>query len=225
MSNENLIPIGRYTAKAVRVAVENVGEVYAQFQKAKTGNITMLVHFEVQEPEEWRGTVLPWFATFTDKTESRIVESLGYMGMQGDDLSRLNQEALDGEVQIVVEHEPREKTDERSGEVRSWKQARISFVNRAGRGVATFSQPLDDRDLAAFAAQMRGAIRGTRAGSGQRSGSARPPSGNGSRSGGGGHPNAPGSRYGGGAPDDDLPFSSCELESEPHPMAHWRRFR
>lgn len=204
----DITPIGKYPAKAVRVPDENGTPRLVQWAKSQKGNTTMLIHMEIQEPEDLRGRIHPWFATWTENTQDRIIESLGYLGMKGDDLAKLEEEKLDEVVQIVIEHEERERKEPKPGEPKTYTQAKIAWVNRLSSGTVTLQNPMSTQDVAIFAATMKATLRGKRAGQQQRL-PAQKPAGNS----GGGHPNAPGSSYGA-PPKDDLPFVTVELGAD-----------
>lgn len=227
----------RHPARAVKVPLGDGREVWAQWQRANsTNNVTMLINFVV-DSGEFQGMTLPWFATYTENTADRIIESLGYMGMQGDNVAQLENENLGELVQVVIERKWKERKD-RDGNLtgEKFEVAQVAFVNRNGSGVATFSNPMDERDIAGFAAGLRGSIRGQRAGRAgaqQSPPAGRPaaPAGNGGNrtaaapqrgyGGGSSHPNAPGSNYG---PDDDIPFLTADLSAEPDPRSIWTRW-
>lgn len=201
--SENLTPEGKYPAKAVRVPDEHGAPRLVQWAKSQKGNVTMLIHMEIQEPEDLRGRIHPWFATWTENTQERLIESLTYLGMKGDDLAKLEEEALDETVQIVIEHEQRERKDPKPGEPRTYTQVKIAWVNRLGSGTVTLQNPMSTNDVAVFAASMRGALRGKRVGQNQSRPPAQRPAGNGGPA---PHPNAPGSSFGPQGGNDDIPF-------------------
>lgn len=163
----------------------------AGFGTSSKGNTQIAIQCEVVE-HDLAGETIAWLGHFTEKTADRTIESLQHFGWKGDDLSEL--EDLDADraatllpeiVEIVVDPEQYE------GE---W-QLKVKWVNRPGAGRFSFKEPLTGAGLKAFAAQMKGAIRGARgAQAAQRpngGGSAKPQQ---TR-----HPNAPGGT-------DDIPF-------------------
>lgn len=84
----------------------------------KTGNEEIRVMFEVCGGES-NGERATWRGYFTEKTAERTLESLRYMGWDGDDVTNI--QGLDNnKVQIVVEHELWD------GKV----QVKIQWVNR-----------------------------------------------------------------------------------------------
>lgn len=187
----------KYQAKAVA----------AQFGTSSKGNTQIAITVEVVEHPDLAGSEITWLGHFTDKTTDRTIESLQHMGWQGDDLSELDQ--LDGAacakllpdiIEIVVAPE------EYDGDV----NLKVQWVNKPGAGRFAFKEPLTGQGLKAFAAQMRGTVRGAKAGGQTRrtssgaNGSSRPA-----------HPNAPGSDM----DDSDIPFASCSLSHEPSPIA------
>lgn len=173
----------KYIVRAVAVA----------FGVSSKGNYQIAVTGEVADGE-LMGDVITWIGHFTERTQERTIESLQHFGWKGDDLSEL--ENLDEEAcaRLLPDHveyvcEP----DTYEGET----TLKVKWVNRPGAGRFAFKDKLEGSQLKAFAAQMKGAIRGAQQGGGS------------PRNGGGtqrslpnaAHPNAPGSSL-----DDDLPF-------------------
>lgn len=104
---------------------------------------------------------LTWRGFFTEKTMDRTIESLRFMGFEGDDLSQL--EGLDrNEVELVVEDE--EYTDGESGEVKY--SAKVQWVNRPK--ALSVKNVLEGDGLKAFAAQMKASFRQVDAAAGKR---------------------------------------------------------
>ncbi len=176
--------------------------ISAGFGTSSKGNNQIGVQCEIVDHEEFAGETITWLGHFTEKTTARTVESLQHFGWQGDDLSEL--EDLDAAraaailpeiVEIVVDPEQYE------GE---W-QLKVKWVNKPGAGRFSFKEPLTGSGLKAFAAQMKGTIRGAKAAPRQSNGSggSRPQQ---------PHPNAPGNK-------DDIPFASTDMDSEPSSIA------
>ena len=131
--------------KAVAVAREGEdGTHTVRWGKSDKGTKSVMVYFELLDGPD-RGTVLPWWGYFTNKTSERTVESLRFMGFKGDDLFKAGEQELDQVVQVLVEHNTYE------GKTR----ARIAFVNAMGGGAMTLKNPLSDKDVRAFAATMK----------------------------------------------------------------------
>lgn len=159
------------------------------------GTTQIAVECQVAEGE-FTGETIAWVGHFTEKTVARTFESLFNFGWAGDDLSELGEldearatEMLPSEVDIVCE--PEEYQSE-------WK-LRVRWVNKPGAGKFEFKAPLTGSALKAFAAQMKGTIRGARGAAGSRPATQQrtTPQSRGSGSTGTRHPNAP---------DDDIPF-------------------
>lgn len=163
------------------------------FGTSSKGNNQIGIPCEIVDHEELAGETITWLGHFTEKTTARTVESLQHFGWQGDDLSELEDpdaaaaaRLLPEIVEIVVDPEQYE------GE---W-QLKVKWVNKPGAGRFSFKEPLVGSGLKAFAAQMKGTIRGAKA-AGPRASAPK-------QNGGGAqpqHPNAPGNRR-----DDDIPF-------------------
>lgn len=97
---------------------------------------------------------ITWHGYFTEKTTERTIESLRLCGWAGDDLTEIaesNPAANLGanEVELVIEDETYD------GKTR----AKVQWVNRIG-GALALKAPLAGDKLKAFAAEMRGTIRG-----------------------------------------------------------------
>lgn len=112
------------------------------------------VSFKVKDTDGQEKFV-SWRGFFTEKTTERTIESLRYLGFEGDDLSNLT--GLDkNEVELVVEDE------EYEGKI----YPRVQWVNKPrGPMVKTV---LEGQKLGAFAAQMKAAFRAHDAAQGKR---------------------------------------------------------
>lgn len=163
----------------------------AQFEESSNGNMQIAVPFEIVDDEQHAGEVITWFATMhgtPDKKgktgKDRVLESLLYMGFQGDDLTELMEISDDQArslmpeiVEIVV------APDEFEG---TWR-LKVRWVNRPGAGRASFKAPLTKEGMRAFAAQMKGSLRNARGANSSKPKQPSPSS----------HPNAPGNNRGG----------------------------
>ena len=140
-----MIEPGTYAARAISAA----------WGKSSKGNVELITEFEV---EGGNGRITHRFY-FTDGAAARSLESLRYMGLQGEDLSTIGtgeDGALlggigDNVVEIVVEHE-----DYTNDAGHTTTRARVKWVNRLSAAV---KNPLSAEDLKAFSAAMRGKIR------------------------------------------------------------------
>lgn len=144
----NLIPEGYYTAVAVRVNGED-GDHVARWSKASTGNRSVLIYFEILEGDH-RGRRLPWFGYFTKGTSKRTVESLRYCGFKGNDLTDLDNQELNQQVSIQVEHDTYQGDNDDAPKTR----VRVAWVNRAGGGTIKLKDPMSRDELRKFAAMM-----------------------------------------------------------------------
>lgn len=182
-------------------------------EPSSNGNRQIAVPFTISQGD-YAGETITWIAAFHGTADKkgrtgvdRIIESLKYMGWEGDDLSELAEaddirakELMPSEVELVCSVEKYE------GDTR----LRVNWVNRLGGGRFTFKEPLAGSDLKSFAAQMRGQIRNAQGG-------LRKPAGNGATKKQESHPNAPGD--GSGFGDGDIPFAHCGFEFDPSPIA------
>ena len=148
MSESNIIPEGKYNAVAVRQEGEDGSHVIRFGVAGEKKTKQCLVYFEILEGEH-RGERLPWFGFFSKAAWKRTVEALKYCGFKGDDLTTVADQELNQKVQVVVEHNEREK----DGDVRVY--ARIAWVNRIGSGAIKLNAPMSKDDVRAFAAQMK----------------------------------------------------------------------
>ena len=151
---------GYYKARAVRIDDGYGNEVWARWGKASTGTQQVGMMFEIIDGN-YQGTRLPWYGSFTEKSWERTVESLKHCGFQGDNLTKLNEQTLDREVSIKVDHRVND-----FGEV---VNARVAFVNATAS--VGFNDPMSSDELRDFAAKIRDRMAGKQGASG---GSTRP---------------------------------------------------
>lgn len=141
---------GDYIARAIKV---ELGET-------TNGDPQVIATFRVSEGPE-AGQEVMWFgflfgkdAEKAEKNQRRTLESLRYMGFQGDDLDTLEQQILDNEVQIVVEMKPGYKDP-------SKEYPSVRFVNRIGGGFA--ARPVDTTKRKRLSAELKGMLKGIQA--------------------------------------------------------------
>jgi hypothetical protein len=147
MARELITP-GYYSAVAIRTTGEDGVHVARWGYAGKTaGTKQVLVYFKITQGEE-AGTILPWFGFFTKDSARRSVESLRACGFVGDDLFTLDDQALDQEVQILVEH----------NEYNDKVYARVAFVNPIGGNTIKMKAPMGDEALRSFSALMKDSI-------------------------------------------------------------------
>lgn len=106
----------------------------------KTGKEQIVVSFQL--PAEGGSTRLVyWQGFFTEATVNRTIESLRYLGFEGDDVYSLvgGAGALPNEVEIVTEME----------EYEGKQRERVQWINRAGRLVAEQLAPDKGKALSA----------------------------------------------------------------------------
>ncbi len=189
----------RYLARAVGCS----------FGTAESSNNTQIgVQFEIVDHPDFTGESITYIGHFTDRTTDRTIESLQYLGWKGDDLTELDN--LDAGACAhffpnVVELDCGPDT------YRDKTTLKVQWVNQPGGGRFAFKAPVTGPDLKAFAAQMRGTIRGAQQ-AGPRPAPARPTqaAGVGGQRNGGTQTPLPatrGSGYGAaGGGNDDIPF-------------------
>lgn len=135
-----MIAPGTYKARAVSAAMEKSGE---------KGSDQVHVNFRLESGEE-----LDWFGYFTEKTESRTLESLVLCGWNGEDFITFAGITAN-DVNVVIEHE------EYKGKMR----ARIAWVNDPNRTVG--GKPMEANEVASFADRMRAKVAALKASKGQ----------------------------------------------------------
>lgn len=172
----------RYTARAL-------GCYFGRAGADGAGNAQVFVPFEILD-QDFAGERITWAGTFGEgKSTGFTLDALKHLGWLGDDLSELDDLDHEGAARLLPNNvEISCDVEEYQGEV----QLKVKWVNPLG-GMRMTKAPLTGQDLKAFAAQMRGTIRGTRPStqSSQRAASARSNA---------SHPNAPGNGI------DDPPF-------------------
>lgn len=127
-----MIQPGRYKAKAIEW----------KLGMTSTGKEQIGVLFQLED-----GSAITWYGYFTENTTERTLESLEYMGWDGNDIT--NPQGLDtNEVQLVVEHETGD-----DGKT----YAKVRWVNRIGGGLA-MKEELTGGALMSFKQRMQGAI-------------------------------------------------------------------
>lgn len=141
----------------------------ASFAASKNGNQQIAIPVEVTQGE-YAGSTITWISTFHDTADKngvtgtdRIIQSLQYMGWQGDDITELMEisdeqvrQLLPDEVQIVCEPDTYEgKTI-----------LKVKWVNQAGAGRFSFKEAATKNDMRSFAAQLKSTVRGMRASNG-----------------------------------------------------------
>ena len=154
-----MIQEGYYRARAVCFPNEDGDMVWAQWGRASTGTLQIVMRFEILDDKDRSIAKLPWFGFFTEDSATRTIESLRYCGFQGDDLSQLNEQLLDKEVEVSVEHSENDKGK---------RYARVAFVNEPGGGMIRLKERLTLDELRQFSAQMRSTVANVKARSAER---------------------------------------------------------
>lgn len=158
----------KYTARACGAA---------QFAPSSKGNQQIAIPFEVTQGE-YTGETITWIAVFHDTVDrngvsgaERIIQSLQYMGWQGDDITELMdvddhraKELLPSEVSIACDVETYE------GKTR----LKVQWVNEAGSGRFAFKEAATKSDLRSFAAQMKATVKSVRGAGTRPNGSSKP---------------------------------------------------
>jgi hypothetical protein len=119
------------------------------------------VSFKITDPSDKQEKFVGWKGFFTEATTERTIESLRYMGFEGDDVSNLvglNK----NEVELVIEDE--EYEDQQTGEVKT--ATKVAWVNQP-RGPMVKTK-LEGEKAKSFAAQMKEKFRGFDAAAGKR---------------------------------------------------------
>jgi hypothetical protein len=148
-----MVPVGTHRARPIDCVLGMTG----------TGKEQVGVLFELVDNPAERIT---WYGYFTDGTFERTIESLRYLGWQGNDLLEFHRglpAGVGNEVEIVVEDEA-----DQNGEPRR----RVKWIN-SGRGVAV-KEILDDDKARAFSARMKARVAALQAKSGAAKPASRP---------------------------------------------------
>lgn len=128
--------------------------------ESENGKPHIAVSFKIKDTDGEEKFV-SWRGFFTDAAIDRTIESLRYLGFEGDDLGNLV--GLDkNEVELVVEDE------EYEGKV----YARVQWINKPRAPMV--KTVLEGQKLSAFAAQMKSAFRAHDAANGKRTPTSRP---------------------------------------------------
>jgi len=143
-----MIDPGRYRARCT-------GPNDAQWGMSANGNLQVALLFELLDESNQRMT---WVGTFAaGKATEFALQALENCGWTGNDPTQDLTGVDSEEVELAVAHE-----EDQEGVTR----ARISWVNKPGSGRIKFKQPLQLGELAAFSADLRGAVAARRQGGG-----------------------------------------------------------
>lgn len=127
---------------------------------ANKGTPFLELYLKVIEGEH-KGALVRWTGYFTENTNERTIQSLLFMGWQGEDPSEFADGELHGldanEVDIVVEIEEYENAE---GELRH--SPRVQWVNRPG-GYLNVENAMNTEAAKSFGERMRGLVIGMRA--------------------------------------------------------------
>lgn len=132
-----MIPEGRYKCRGTE----------AKLAFTSQGAPQVAVDIVITEEEsEYCGQHRTWYGSFSDKAMDRTLQSLRFLGWQGDDLSDLA--GIDqNEAYVTITHE-----EDQEGNIRD----RAAFINNsAGLAIKT---PMDDGEAKAFAERMKGHV-------------------------------------------------------------------
>ena len=151
-----MITNGTYKARATAVLLT---------KSSQKGTPLIQVNFQIQDEGEFHGETIRWDGYLTEKTAERTLESLGYCGWKGDDISVFTKEGvLDGcdlnDVSIVVEMEPYEGTDEKYV---GKSFPRVQWVNKTGGRGLNVENAMPVAEAVVFAEKMKGLVHKTKA--------------------------------------------------------------
>ena len=119
------------------------GTKLARWGRSKGKTNQVLIYFELLSGP-FAGRKEPWFGYFTKDAWKRTLESLRYAGFKGDNLADLENQPLDQQVMVVIEH------NDHNDKV----YARVAWVNRSG-GAIKLADPMKPNDLKKFASEMK----------------------------------------------------------------------
>jgi hypothetical protein len=125
-------------------------------ESSNKGTPFIEVYFDIVEGDN-KGWSVRWTSYFSEKTSKRTIESLGFCGWRGDDISEFIDGGLHGldsnVVDVVVELEEYEK----DGEKRT--APKVQWVNRAGGGrFLNVANAMSHDKAVSFAEKMRGLV-------------------------------------------------------------------
>lgn len=138
--NRELTPEAEYPVVAIKHRVGYAG----------TGTEQVGVRLRVTDGP-LKGKYLLWYGTFTDNSEEITIRALRNLGFEGDDL--YDQREWDAmyaraqEATAVVQHEV----------YKDKKRAKVAWIN--GGGDVIMAREMNDHELRAFGARMRGAFK------------------------------------------------------------------
>lgn len=145
-----MLTAGTYKARATKALLAQVGA-------NKTPAIQIV--FQVVDEGKHQGESIRWDGWLTtDKAQERTIESLGYCGWTGDDLSVFAKEdaplqGLDlNDVEIVVAMEEYEKEGEKKS------AAKVEWVNKIGGRGLNVENAMPEAEATAFAQKMKGLV-------------------------------------------------------------------
>jgi hypothetical protein len=177
----------RYYARAI-------GCYFGRAGSDGTGNVQVFVPCEVTDGE-FTGERITWPGTFGEgKSTGFTIEALRNFGWQGEDLSELEDLGHEGAAQLLPD------IVELSVDMETYLEEstlKVKWVNKPG-GARMTRHALFGEDLKAFAAQMRGTLRGGARPAAPRTAQPQPPARR-TQPTQSTHPNAPGA-------DEDIPF-------------------
>lgn len=183
-------------------------------EPSSNGNRSIAVPCEITQGE-FAGNGITWIAVFHDTADrngvtgtERIIQSLQYMGWQGDDISELL-ELSDEEIKRLLPEEVSLACDVETYDGKT--RLKVQWVNKPGAGRFAFTEGLSKNDARSFAAQLKSTVKAVRASNGGPKPAAPAPQ----------KPAAKGwaGNSAGGGSKDDIPFLSCELSDEPSAIA------
>lgn len=126
--------------------------------KTGTGKPQLVVNFTILQ-ENVPERSLPYYGVISDNTKDRVIESMMFMGWDGEtdpaDVANLHLDA--NEVELLIEDEEVEVTDNVTGEVSTKAYARVQFINQLGK--LNIKNRMDDDELKGFASEMKMAAR------------------------------------------------------------------
>lgn len=134
-----MIQPGKYRARAT-------GPEDVQFGRTGNGNRQVAVLFRFVDPELEQETIT-WFGTFADGKATEItVKALRACGWYGDNLADMT--GIDSqEVELVIVEEP-----DQEGNLRT----KVKWVNKPGGGKVELKNALNQGEVQALAAEMKG---------------------------------------------------------------------
>lgn len=144
----NLIP-GSYRARAIAPAE------FGKSSQKETPGVAVMLRLE-EGPN--KGASIEWRAYLSDGAKPRTIEGLMLLGFDGEDPKSV----MANEVVAVLDNESREYVND-AGEKKQITETRVKWINDPNRAQGAKFLPLDEKERAVIAGDIRAAVAAKRA--------------------------------------------------------------